>query len=236
MRPKSTLDLATCRHHDGGAPSRGVVHVGVLVPWANRVVEDELPRLCPDGVVLHYARLVPPCQTTVLDETFLDGLRAAVPAAVASLSRLPLEGVLLACTSEGFTRTEDERIVSAFDTLTTGLTRLDAKRIVLATPYPEPITQREVDAFTGRGFEVTAHASLGRDDGYPDVAPAEITSLVAGIDTRALAGADALVLSCTGWATLGVITYLEQDLGMPVLSSNVAMAIHATTLGRAEQR
>lgn len=236
MPPKSTLELAAGPHHDGGTSPRGAFHIGVLVPWANMVVEDELPRLRPDGVVFHYARMVPPSQTTALDETFLDGLRAAAPAAVASLSRLPLEGVLLACTSEGFTRTHEEGVVSAFDTLTTALARLEARRIALATPYPEPITQREADAFTARGFEVTAHASLGRDDGYPDVTPAEITSLVAGIDPRALARADTLVLSCTGWPTLDVIVGLEHDLGMPVLSSNVAMALHTTTLGRAEQR
>lgn len=98
MRPKSALDLTTAAHTMAGR----TLHVGVLVPWANTVVEAELPQLRPDDVVFHYARLVPPDQSTVLDEGFLDGLRAAVPSALASMSRLPLETVLLACTSAGF--------------------------------------------------------------------------------------------------------------------------------------
>lgn len=207
-------------------------HLGMLVPWANMMVEEELPRLCPDGVVFHYARLVPPGRTTALNEEFLDGLRAALPDALASLGRLPLDGVLLACTSEGFTRLDGYApgLVSAFDALTSVLDRLGARRVALVTPYPPAITDLEAEAFAGRGITVTARASLGRDDAYARVTIGEITSLVAGTDPRALADAEALVLSCTGWPTLDVIPRLEQGLGMPVISSNLAMARYCAEL------
>ena len=228
VRPESTLELTigACRGDSRAS------HVGVLVPWANMVVEEELPHLCPDGVVFHYARLVPPARTTALNVGFLDGLRAAVPEALASLGKLPLDGVLLACTSEGFTHSGGYPLglVSAFDALTSALDRLGARRVALATPYPQAITDREADAFASRGITVTAGASLGRDDGYARVTIDEITSLVAGTDPRALAEAEALVLSCTGWPTLGVIPRLEQDLGMPVVSSNLAMAHYSAEL------
>src|SRR6266702_8826436 len=77
-------------------------HAGVLVPWANSVVEAELPRWAGTSVIWHYARLVPPSGGTALDEGFLSGLLAAVPAAVAQLAALPLERVYLACTSAAF--------------------------------------------------------------------------------------------------------------------------------------
>jgi maleate cis-trans isomerase len=37
------------------------------------------------------------------------------------------------------------------------------------------------------------------------------------------------VLSCTGWPTLGLLAGLEDSFGIAVLSSNLAMAIHAVT-------
>lgn len=228
MRPEPALESAVdaCR---GGSRA---AHVGVLVPWANMVVEEELPRLCPDGVVFHYARLVPPGRTTALNEAFLDGLRTALPDALASLGRLPLDGVLLACTSEGFTRPDSYApgLVSAFDALTSVLDRLGAKQVALVTPYPQAITDREEDAFASREITVTARASLGRDDSYARVTVGEIMALVSGIDPHGLAEAEALVLSCTGWHTLGVIPRLEQDLGLPVISSNLAMARYSAEL------
>ena len=45
----------------------GLCHIGVLVPWANTVVESELPRFGLTHIVWHYARLVPDNQGTVLD-------------------------------------------------------------------------------------------------------------------------------------------------------------------------
>jgi maleate isomerase len=39
--------------------------------------------------------------------------------------------------------------------------------------------------------------------------------------------ADAIVLSCTGWPTLGLIPELRQGLGKPVISSNLAIGLHA---------
>lgn len=258
MPPKSALALTGSTRpgttqHRAERPTR----VGILVPWANTVVEDELPRLRPDAVVFHYARLVPPSETTALDAGFLDGMRAAVPAALASMRQLPLAGVLLACTSAGLTaprhtipdrtgsgltagsHTTDDSdvqresgagVVSAFDALTGALRRLGAGRIALATPYPRSITEREADAFAGAGITVTAHASLDLDDGYGTVAAADITALAAEIPASVLASADALVLSCTGWPTLDVIPELERRLRMPVVSSNLALAIHTAGL------
>ena len=39
--------------------------------------------------------------------------------------------------------------------------------------------------------------------------------------------AEAIVLSCTGWPTFGSARALQQRLGKPVISSNLAMALHA---------
>src|SRR2546430_6100187 len=156
MRPDSSLALLRGEHDRIDRE----IHIGVLVPWANTVVETELPRLGLERVIFHYARLVPANATTALDEAFLSGLLAAVPDALSQLERLPLAAVLVACTSAGFAihGVPPVGAATAFDALTATLTRQGVERIALATPYPSAVTAREVEAFARRGIAVTASA------------------------------------------------------------------------------
>ncbi|MER7467880.1 aspartate/glutamate racemase family protein [Streptomyces sp. NPDC097981] len=213
----------------GGHPRR----VGVLLPWANVAIEEELPLLAPDGVVFHYARLVPASRTTAIDHRFWDGLRAAATDAADSLRHIPLDALLLGCTSAGFiesTTPVPAGTVTAFDALMAELDRIGAHRIVLATPYPDAVTGTEIKALSRRSITVLASASLGLTDGYPGVDPLRAKTLVLGLPQRALAQADAVVLSCTGWRTQPVLAELAQQLGRPVISSVLAMANYAAHL------
>lgn len=224
-------DSATTVLDEAHTALRKTIHVGVLVPWANTIVETELPRLGLDRVIFHYARLVPASRTTVLDHRFLRELTSAVPASLEEVSRLPLATTLMACTSAGFTGGEAVSlpVASAFDALVAALNRMSVERIVLVAPYPHWLAAIEVRAFLRRGIEVVAQASLDRDDGYSRVSPAEIHSLISQISQSELARAQAIVLSCTGWPTLSLLTEIEDTFGMAALSSNLAMAIHAVT-------
>lgn len=208
-------------------PSRR--HVGVLLPWANQAVEEELPHLLPRHVVCHYARLVPASRTTAVDDAFWHGLRDAATAAVDSLQHLPLAATVLACTSAGFTTGPPlpHGVVTAFDALTDVLDHDHHRRIVLATPYPHHVTHAEARALADRGFDVLAETSLDLADGYPAIPQAGIRTLVTALAPAALRRADALVLSCTGWRTLPLLDDLAQELGLPVISSNAAIARYA---------
>lgn len=229
MPPDSTLTLlraAQARLHT-------VAHVGLLVPWANTTVEAEMPRLGGDSTVFHYARLVPQGRTTAVDDDFLSGLRDAAPGAVAQLAALPLQCTFMACTSAGFTASGPTGADTAFDAVVATLTELQVSRIALATPYPRELTAREAEAFHGQGFHVAAHACLDQADGYAEVSEAEVRALIRGLAPTTMADAQALVLSCTNWPTLGLLAELEGVLGVPVLSSNAAMACHAALRARA---
>jgi len=211
-------------------------HAGVLVPWANTVVESELHRVTGASITWHYSRLVPESRTTELDERFLTGLLDAVPGALAQLAALPLRRVYLACTSAAFmypalaararggAATE---LVTAFDAITAALSLTRAGRIVLFTPYPDSVTEAEAAVFRAAGIVVTAWACLGTADGYDTVTSRQIRELLSSVGDAAVDDADALVLSCTGWPTLGLIPELQQALGKPVISSNLAIGLHA---------
>lgn len=235
MRPESALAALAVDH----ASLVGATHVGVLVPWANMIVESELPRLGLERIVFHYSRLVPARRYRAPDE-FLRELAAAVPAALGQLARLPLAGTLLACTSVGFTAPAPYAgiaVTSAFDAILSALRRLGADRVVLVTPYPVAWTVREADALAARGVTVLGHASLDLDllDDYTAVRPGQVNELVDQVGPEALARAQALVLSCTAWPTHGVIGDLEDTLGIPVVSSNLALGIQAVQVGLARQ-
>lgn len=219
-------------------PGRAAEHVGALVPWANIVVETELHRVTGDRVAWHYARLVPPSRTTGLDHQFLTGLLSAVPSALGQLAALPLTQVYLACTSAAFMYPElagqadssvpagGPQLMSAFGALTALLSELPAASIALLTPYPPDVTDAEAAMFAAEGLTVTARACLGLKDGYGSVTHRQIMALLRNIDL-ASAEADAIVLSCTGWPTLDLIPELRRLLGRPVISSNMAIGLHA---------
>ena len=139
---------------------------------------------------------------------------------------------MVACTSAGFAVTEASPVgaATAFDALVATLRRLGAGRIVLATPYPDAVTTREVESFADEGITVLAAVSLGRDDDLATVSENDIRALIHQFDPATLAHADAVVLSCTGWPTLPLLAELEASTGRPVLTSNVALAIHSITL------
>ncbi|MFC9856175.1 MULTISPECIES: aspartate racemase/maleate isomerase family protein [unclassified Streptomyces] len=212
------------------AAAEGTVHAGMLLPWANVAVETELPRLGLRHTVFHHARLVPASRTTAIDTSFWHGLREASVHALDSLSHIPLDTVMLACTSAGFTDGPPlpSGVVTAFDALLWALTDADVARVVLVTPYPIPVTEAEAAALTEAGMEVLAHASLGLTDGYPEVPPDLILALVEQLPKAAVEAAGAVVLSCTGWYTLPAVAELEHRFGKPVISSNLAMALLAT--------
>lgn len=216
------------------------VHAGVLVPWANTVVEAELHRWSGGAVIWHYARLVPTSRTTALDERFLVGLLDAVPGALAQLSALPLQQVYLACTSAAFTYPElassaagraTVSVVSAFDAIAEALAGCGASRVILLTPYPDEVAEAEVRMLSRSGISVTGCASLGLDNGYGGVTRDEVRKLIQKVSEDAVGEAEAIVLSCTGWPTFDVIPELRRCLKKPVISSNLAMALHARHAG-----
>lgn len=223
MQPDTALAWLE-QARDACPPTR---HVGVLVPWANTVVETELPLYLHPAAVAHFARLVPAGRTTALDEDFLTGLRHAVPGAVEQLARIPLERTIMACTSAAFTADEPAPTASSFDALVEVLRSHGIDRIRLATPYPEHVGRSEVARFERDGIAVVQAVHLGSLDDYDTITGEQTVQLTATLDTGP--DAECLVLSCTNWHTATLIEPLTRRLGVPVMSSNLATAILALT-------
>ena len=104
------------------------------------------------------------------------------------------------------------------------LHHIGAKRVALLTPYPVAVHQDFLPFFHKDGFEVVSDGTFDRNS---DAEIGELTraSLFYGahelVDGQKV---DALFVSCTATPIVPHIQALEEELGIPVVSSSQAMA------------
>jgi maleate isomerase len=208
--------------------------IGLLVPSVNSVAEPEMALMAPPGVAVFSSRV--PLQ----DSHELAGVADLVANGATAARELSAAGVgvmAFACTTasfyqgvegEGELQAELEAaagvpVVTAMGAVVEALTALGAHRVALATPYSER-SNALAEAFLGAaGHEVVASRGLAiTDTRLSAFASDELAyGLARSLDLR---DADALFVSCTNLPTIASIGRLEEDTGLPVVTSNQAMA------------
>jgi maleate isomerase len=207
--------------------------IGLVYIASSVVMEPECYAMAPAGVSVHTAR-IPVEKATVEALSKLAGENVAnLLEATRLLATAPLHSIVFACTSGSFIggKGYDERIMGQMREVASGLPvtttatallkslqALDARRVVLATPYTSEVTERAITFLTDNGVDVLAFDYLGLEDDLAiGFTPPERTyKLVRGIDRP---DADAVVISCTNLRTVAILEALEQDLGKPVISA-----------------
>ena len=206
--------------------------LGFVLLATEQTVQDDVIRLRPGGVGVHFTRAAIP-----------DSITSATLAAQADLlaecasTLLPdgsLDVVCYACTS-GSLVIGESRVLAELErgapgaratSLITGVIRalraLEAKRIVVATPYLDEVNRREAEYLGEAGFEVLSICGLEleRDSDMVRVAPDYLVEFALAQDR---ADADAIFISCGALRTLDVIDEIEQRAGKPAVCSNQAM-------------
>ena len=207
--------------------------IGALIPPGNVTVEREFSQFAPAGVFVHYNRLYRP--TVSVDKEGLLSMINSAEQASRGLAQANPEVILYACTSGSFLSgpgREDEigdkiRQWTGLPAYTTsssvimGLRALKAKRIFMLTPYPDDIHAHEIDFLQFRGIAVDGHDTFRCADTVEirDIPSEAVVERV--LAHRAQASAcDAVFISCTNLLTMDQIGRLEQELGVPVTSSN----------------
>src|SRR5271154_6255669 len=111
---------------------------------------------------------------------------------------------------------------------------LGARGIGLLTPYSREINAGLVRYFNGRGVDVSAVATFERQDDR-EAARISIASTEAAAERMAAApGVDAIFVSCTSLRVAEAVARIERRTGVPVTSSNHAMAWHCLRLAGIE--
>ena len=210
------------------------------------LTEDDLFRMKPPGVGVHFTRVPMPRECTVaglaaMERGLADAASALMP------GRDDLDVICYSCTS-GTCVIGEERVIEELQrrnprpqatTLLTGVVRalevLEAKRLVIGTAYIDEVTEREAVYFTRKGFEVLRIAGLGlvTDQEMNRVTPSFLARFAREIDEPR---ADAIFLSCGALRSLEVIDEVERATGKPMIASNQASFWHCLRLAGIEDR
>lgn len=98
---------------------------------------------------------------------------------------------------------------------------LGLRRTVVMTPYPEDTNQAEKKFLEDNGLEVTSITGVGfnRVGEFSHPSKYFLYRKAKELKTE---GAEVFFLSCMGLATMELVEILEEDLGMPVITSHQA--------------
>lgn len=219
------------------------MRLGVLVPAGNPTIEPELYRMAPRALTIHFARL----DTLAGEPGGADGMERrtlgyldSMPAATRSLAAVKPDAVVLAHTAVSYLTTfADEPALldrlralagphafTAAGAIHAALRHLGARRLALATPYPETISTAARIYWQAAGFEVVAHRRLDTPNIY-DETEETAYKLARAADAPQ---ADTILISGTGLPTATIVARLEEDLGKPVVTSQAATLWQALRL------
>ena len=208
--------------------------VGMLYP-SSGISEPEIQKMLPAGVFLHITRI--PMKAPTYEEIL--HMADCVEEAASLLADAKVDIIAFACTAGSFIKGKgyDEEIMERIGRATglpatttttavvTGLRTLGMKKLVLATPYKELITQKEKDFLEEEGFQVLSHKGLGLDDTYQqyETDPRRWYELIKEMQQPL---SDGYFISCGGIRVVEIIGQLEMELGKPVITSNQALVWH----------
>jgi maleate cis-trans isomerase len=209
--------------------------IGLIVPPTNTVNEAEWARVMPDGVTFHTVRM-----PIHLDHASAEGRRALVAdicAKVRELGEARVDVVAYACTAGSMVTprhslaTEVEKatsvpLVTTAAAIVDALEALGARRVSVATPYHDALNEHEKAFLASNGIDALAIAGLGLGANgpadYPLIAQTPRERIEAHIRATFVQGSDACLVTCTDFPTLPFHTLLEDEFGVPVVTSNQA--------------
>jgi maleate isomerase len=206
--------------------------VGLIIPSSNRMAEQEMVPAFPPGVHAHVTRL----RMTGAQHLTTEQLLPRVEEATRALVDARCDVVAFHCTANSMEGgQEGERQILATlaragaprsTTTITAIQRafdaLEARRIVLVTPYTARVTEHEAEFLRRAGYEVlfARGFALAGSDAYCATPAGFWRDRV--IEARR-PDADAYLVSCANISVFGVIEELEGRLGRPIVTSNQAV-------------
>jgi maleate isomerase len=231
---------------DGGIARRATV--GLIVLATDYTIEHEWRQVFTglDGVALYQSRIhnenmITPETLRAMEPRIIECARVITP-------DTPVDVIAYGCTSASMAIGE-ERVFANIQQVrpdakcTTPITAafaafdaFNAKRIGVLTPYPADVNKIVADYIAARGFQVPVFGSFNVDR---DTLVARITpqSIEQGVREIIKHGeVDAIFVSCTSVRLMQACAALERNLGIPLTSSNHAMAWHALRLAGVDDR
>ncbi len=216
--------------------SHGIKRLGIIVPSLNTIGEDDLRLFCPPDVRYHLHRIRLRKQDGVVTPDSL--LRAHLEAAEQAglLADMAPSAICFNCTGASVAHGArgDEVLAEAMSrqlglpasntmlAIKRALHALGARRIVHVCPFADRFASDERAALAASGLEVLKSVGLDFVDAR-EAARMEPQALADHALRHALPGMDAILLSCANVRAFEAVAALEQQLGVPVVTSNQAV-------------
>ena len=208
--------------------------IGMVFPSRGDTFMYEFYQIVPKGVVLvpHIIGLynLTKEEFTAAYLKYRDGARdlAEVGVDVIALSGAPLFQLKgFGSDLEMIGEVEKETGISTITSTTADMEAmhfLNMKKLAIVSPYVDEVNERNASWYRQAGFDVLNVKGLGIQKNsdiarLPFYAPYQLARETV-LETP---GLDGIFIDCARWASIEVIEKLEQDLGVPVVSSNQAM-------------
>jgi maleate cis-trans isomerase len=210
--------------------------IGVMVPSTNTTFEADFQLLAPRDVTIHGQRLW--LTNDAAGAAGMDRMNAEVETGARYLATARVDAVAYGCTTGSFyrgpgwdremldviQRAAGVPAVATAPSVVEALRAFGARRLSVATPYPE-WNNRQLRAYLeALGFEVLnvdgePRAAASGNQGINDHDPEEVVEFASKVCRPE---ADALLCSCTAWRSVEAVAELERRTGKPVVSSNQA--------------
>jgi maleate cis-trans isomerase len=208
--------------------------VGVMVPSTNTTFEADFQMVAPRNVTIHGQRLW--LTNEAQDAEGMNRMNAEVESGARYLATAKVDVVVYGCTTGSFYRGPgwDKEMIEVMEraagvpavatspSVVEALRFFGARRISVATPYPE-WNNRQLRAYLeALGFEILSldgepRAARSGNQGINDRDPEEVVEFASKVCKPE---ADALLCSCTAWRSVEAVGEIERRIGKPVVTSN----------------
>jgi maleate isomerase len=208
--------------------------VGVMVPSTNTTCEADFQLVVPKGVTVHGQRLW--LTNDAAGEEGMNRMNAEIESGARYLATAKVDVIVYGCTTGSFYRGpgwDQEMLdviqqaagvpaVATSPSVVQALRLFGARKISVATPYPEWNNRKLRAYLEATGFEVLnvegePTASRAGNQGINDQDPEVVVDFASRV---CLPEADALLCSCTAWRSVEAVDELEKRTGKPVVTSN----------------
>jgi maleate cis-trans isomerase len=210
--------------------------IGVMVPSTNTTCEADYQLAAPRGITIHGQRLW--LTNDALGEEGMNRMNAEIEMGARYLATARVDVIAYGCTTGSFykgpgwdremlqviERAAGVPAVATSPSVVDALMFFGARRISVASPYPEWNNRKLRAYLEGMGFEVLnleaePSAAQAGNQGINEQEPA----VIAEFASRACRpDADALLCSCTAWRSVEAVEEIERRTGKPVVTSNQA--------------
>jgi maleate isomerase len=205
--------------------------IGFIIPSSNRMVEPQMQRLMPPGVVPHFTRI----GMTDRHKAPLEKLILRITEAAELLADSKCDVTVLQCTGTSMSggvdlerrviaeieKTTGRRALTTASALTAAFEALHARRLVLISETEQDDHEKKLAYLREAGFEIVADkaAGLPGTDAYCTMPPRLWYDLAISLRNDA---AEAYFISCANIHSIDAIDDLERELARPVITSNQA--------------